>query len=166
MSQKRIPVLEPPQSVSSNSVDPPTLMPVVIGGTTTIHLFTLPFILARFYVNIKVFKELQTEDYLSYLAYGGCIAYTAAIVHAETLGMVRHMWDIPSADFTSISHLCNVVFICYTATEGLAKTVVFFQLKKIFTTGHRGLDYWVIVGSLAANALFYTAMLFLYVFTC
>jgi hypothetical protein len=44
--------------------------------------------------------------------------------------------------------------------------VVFFQLKKIFTTGHRGIVYWVIVGSLVANIVFYTAMFFLYVFTC
>jgi hypothetical protein len=126
MSQSLTPALEPPQGVSSNFIDPPTLMPTVIGGTTMIHFLTLLLILARLYVNVKVSKELRIEDSLSYLAYGGCIAYTAAIVRSETLDMVRHMWDIPLANFTRISQLCNVVFTCYTAVGGLAKTVLFF----------------------------------------
>jgi len=159
-------VLPPPPGLTTNFVNPPTLMPAVIVGTTIIHLFTLPFILARAYVNAYVTKACYIEDYLSYIAYVGCIAYTAAIVHAETVGMARHMWDISMATFTEISYICNIVFVCYTATSGLAKTVVFLQLKKIFTTKFRGVVFWVIVGSLVANALFYTAMFFLYVFTC
>jgi hypothetical protein len=165
-NQSLTPALPPPEGLLSNFLDPPTLMPIAIVGTTIIHIFTLPFIVSRLYVNVRISKEIRIEDYLSYLAYAGCIAYTVAIVRAEMLGMARHMWDIPSSTFTAISHLCNVVFICYTATGGLAKTVVFFQLKKIFTTGHRGIVYWVIVGSLVANIVFYTAMFFLYVFTC
>lgn len=80
--------------------------------------------------------------------------------------MARHMWDISIATLTDILYVCNVVFICYTAASGLAKTVVFIQLKNIFTTKFRGVVFLVIVGSLTANALYYTAMLFLYVFTC
>jgi hypothetical protein len=160
------PALAPPPGLTTNFINPPTLMPAVIVGTTIIHICTVPFILARAYVNIYIIKEFRIEDYLSYLCYCGCIAYTAVIVHAESIGMARHMWDITLTTSTNISYLSNIVFICYTATGGLAKTVVFLQLKNIFTTGLRGVVFWVIVGSLAANALFYTAMFFFYVFTC
>jgi hypothetical protein len=119
---------------TTNFVNPSTLMPALIVGTTLIHHFTLPFILARAYVIAYVTKARRIEDYLSYIAYVGYIAYTAAIVHAETVGMARHMWDISMATFTDISYIRNIVFVCYTATSGLAKTVVFLQLRKIFTT--------------------------------
>jgi hypothetical protein len=118
------------------------------------HLFTLPFILTRACVNAYVAKACHIENYLSYITYVGCIAYTAAIVHAETVGMARHMWDISIATFTQISYVRNIVLLCYTATSGLAKTVVFLQLKKIFTTGPRGVVFWVNAGSLTDNALF------------
>lgn len=160
------PALAPPDGTQSNFIDPPTLMPAAIVGTVMIHLFTLPFIVIRAYVNAFVSKNIHIEDYLCYLSYLGCVAYTAAIVHAEAVGMARHMWDIPLYTFTNIVYICNIVFVCYTATGGLAKTMVFLQLKKIFTTGAYDAVFWVIVGSLVANAMFYTAMLFLYIFTC
>lgn len=160
------PALSPPAGVQSDFVDPPTLMSAVIAGTAVIHILTLPFILLRAYVNAFVSRNLQIEDYLCYLSYLGCIAYTAAIVHAEDIGMARHMWDITVATFTDILYVCNIVFVCYTATGGLAKTMVFLQLKKIFTTGAYDAVFWVIVGSLIANAVFYAAMLFMYIFTC
>ncbi|KAJ4336214.1 hypothetical protein N0V95_008665 [Ascochyta clinopodiicola] len=158
--------MAPPHGLRSNFVDPPTMMSIAVAGTAVIHLVTIPFVLARAYVNVFVSKKLHIEDYLCYLSYTGCIAYTAAIVHAESIGMARHMWDIPLSTFTEILYICNIVFVCYTATGGLAKTMVFLQLKKIFTTGAYDAVFWVIVVSLVANAIFYTAMLFLYIFTC
>ncbi|KAG9193559.1 hypothetical protein G6011_03594 [Alternaria panax] len=143
------PALAPPLGLTTNFVNPPSLMPAVIVGTTITHLFTLILILARAYVNAYITKACRIEDYLSYIAYVGCIAYTEAIVHAETVGTVRHVWEISIATFTEESYICNIVSVCYTATREPAKTVVF----------------WVIVGSLTANPLFYTAMFFLYVFT-
>ena len=160
------PAMAPPDGVQPNFFDPPTLMSAAIAGTVVIHLSTLPFILIRAYVNTFVSKTLHIEDYLCYLSYLGCVAYTTAIVYAEAVGMARHMWDIPLSTFTNILHICNIVFVCYTATGGLAKTMVFLQLKKIFTTGAYDAVFWVIVGSLVVNAAFYTAMLFMYIFTC
>ncbi|KAF2125656.1 hypothetical protein P153DRAFT_298969 [Dothidotthia symphoricarpi CBS 119687] len=159
------PALEPPPGTKSNFIDPPTLMPAIIAGTIVIHLFTAVFILTRISANV-ISKEVRIEDYLSYLAYCGYITYTVTIVHTESLGLARHMWDVPLAGFANMSFWCNVVFICYTASGGLAKTVVFLQLKRFFTTLFRGAVFWVIVGSLIANAGFYLAMFFLYIFTC
>jgi len=141
------------------------MMSAAIAWTVIIHLFTLPFILVRVYINF-VSKRLHIEDYLCYLSYLGCIAYTIAILHAESVGLARHLWDIPLATFTNVLYSCNIVFICYTATGGLAKTMVFLQLKKVFTTGAYDAVFWVIVGSLVVNAVFYLAMLFMYIFTC
>jgi hypothetical protein len=49
---------------------------------------------------------------------------------------------------------------------GFAKTTIFLQMKKIFTTQLKGSVYWVIMFSLLANAVAYTVLLFLYIFTC
>lgn len=160
------PAMLPPRGLRSNFIDPPTLMSAAISGTVIIHLFTAPFVFVRAYVNVFVSRRLQIEDYLCYVSYMGCIAYTAAILHAESVGLARHMWDIPLSTFTYIVYVSDVVFVCYTATGGLAKTMAFLQLKKIFTTGAYDVVFWVIVGSLVANAVFYTAMLFMYIFTC
>lgn len=157
--------LTPPNGIS-NFIDPPTLRPAVIAGTTIIHLVTFLFVGARMFVNVVVMREIKLEDYLCYLAWLGLIAYSSAIVHAETIGMWRHMWDISLAMLPDILRVCNIVFCCYTAAGGLAKTVVFLQIKRIFTTKHRGVVFWVIIASLVANAIFYTSMLFLYIFTC
>jgi hypothetical protein len=160
------PVLPPTPPVKSNFTDPETLMPALIAGTILIHTTTLLFVAARLFVNVFIVKKVRLEDYLCYLAYLCLIGYTAAIMRAEVLGLNRHMWDVTLAMLPDILRVCNKVFCFYTAAGGLAKTVVFLQIKRIFTTKQRGVVFWVIVGSLIANALFYTAMLFLYIFTC
>lgn len=158
--------MPPPRGLQSNFVDPPTMMPVVIAGTIIIHIFTVPFLFARIYVNIFVSKRLHVEDYLCYLSYFGCIAFTSAVVFAESVGMARHVWDIPLTSLPRIIYTRDIIIISYTVSGGLAKTMVFLQLKKIFTTGAYDAVFVVVVGSLVANGLFYMAMLFMYVFTC
>ncbi|PSN64876.1 hypothetical protein BS50DRAFT_555069 [Corynespora cassiicola Philippines] len=160
------PVIPPPPGITPNFDNPPTLMPVFIAGTIIIHFFTIPFLVARLFAIIFVTRAVKLEDYLCYLSYLGCIAYTVAIAYTETIGLARHMWDVSYAMLPDILRLCNVVFCCYTATGGLAKAVVFLQLKRIFTTAHREVVFWVIIGSLIVNCVFYIIMLFLYVFTC
>ncbi|KAF2727642.1 hypothetical protein EJ04DRAFT_547175 [Polyplosphaeria fusca] len=166
MDPNTTPALPPPDGIESNFENPPTLMPALIAGTTLIHLTTFLFIAARLFVVLAVTKKPRVEDYLAILAYLCLIGYTGAIMYAETLGMEHHMWDITLAMLPDILRTCNTVFCFYTAAGGFAKTVVFLQIKRIFTTPHRGVVFWVIVCSLVANAIFYTAMLLLYIFTC
>jgi hypothetical protein len=58
------------------------------------------------------------------------------------------MWDISLATSLDIGYICDIAYVCYAATSGLAKTVVFLELKRVFTTRLRGFVYWVVVGSL------------------
>jgi hypothetical protein len=60
------------------------------------------------------------------------------------------MWDVNLTMLTEIQRLTNIIFCCYTASGGLAKTVVFLQIKRIFITKYRGVVFWVIIGSLVA----------------
>jgi hypothetical protein len=98
------------------------------------------------------------EDYLSYLAYYGGIAYVIDILRVRSIRMALRMWDI--------FYTCDVAFVCYTAIRRLAKTAVFLELKTIFTTRLRGVVFWIVVGSLVANALIYTAVPVVCISTC
>ncbi|KAF2819504.1 hypothetical protein CC86DRAFT_398530 [Ophiobolus disseminans] len=161
----KIPAGEPPPGVRRNSINPPSLLNAVIGSTVVIQFFTLLFILIRVYVNVWT-RKLDFEDAFVYAAWVGFIAQTALSVYNSTQCMSRHIWDVDVASVLKGSYRYNNIFICYTVASGLAKTAIFLQMKKIFTTRVKGLVYWVIVVSLVANAVGYTALLFLYVFTC
>ena len=106
------------------------------------------------------------EDYLSYLAYYGGIAYIVTILRVRSIRMALRMWDISLVMLVDIFYACDVAFVCYTATRGLAKTAVFLELKTIFTTRLRGVVFWIVVGSLVANALIYTAVPVFCISTC
>jgi hypothetical protein len=64
------------------------------------------------------------------------------------------------------SYWYSNAFICYAISGGFAKAAVFWQFKRIFTTKVRVKVYWVVIGSLVANAFAYLTLMFLYVFNC
>ncbi|KAF2133989.1 hypothetical protein P153DRAFT_363015 [Dothidotthia symphoricarpi CBS 119687] len=166
MNLNLTPAHEPPEGITSNFIDPPSLLPAAIAVAVIIQVLTIPFILARAYVNIFIAKRLRIEDCLSYLAYCGLIVYTVLCTHASVIGGAHHMWDISIAQFIRVLYIFNIVFINMSITTCLAKTVIFLQLKKIFTTRQRGIVFWIIIGSLVVNVIFYTIVTFLYTFAC
>jgi len=161
----KIPAGQPPPDVQPNFVNPPTLLTAVIASTVIIHVFTLLFILVRVYVNAWT-RKLDWEDAFVYVAWAFFIAETALSVYNSFHGMARHIWDVDVATVLNGSYRYNVIWICYTVSGGFAKTTIFLQMKKIFTTRVKGSVYWVIMFSLVANAVAYTVLLFLYIFTC
>jgi hypothetical protein len=162
----KIPAGAPPPGVQSNIINPPTLLPAIIATTVIIHTMTLAFILARVYVNIWILRRINPEDVFIYTAWAAFIAFTGLTIHNSSTGMARHIWNVNLITLFSGSYSYNNIFICYALSGGLAKAAVFWQFKKVFTTQFRGAVYWVILASLAVNALAYTVLMFLYIFSC
>ncbi|KAF2439073.1 hypothetical protein P171DRAFT_422654 [Karstenula rhodostoma CBS 690.94] len=156
----------PPPGLSSNFIDPPSLLEKVIAATVIIQGITLIFILLRIYENTSS-RQLHAEDYLSYLSYLAFIAYTTITCINASHGVARHAWDVPMPTAIEGAHRRSYGFICYTVCGGFAKATVFMQFKRIFTSPKiNDAVCWAITASLVVNALAYTAFLFLYIFTC
>lgn len=161
-----VPAGFPPPGVSSNFVNPPSLLKEVIAATVTVQTVTLLFIMIRFYENIYA-KQLRPEDYCLYAAWLALIAQATLICINTTQGIARHIWDVPLSVLISGTRTYNYIFMCYTISGGFAKATIFLQFKRIFTSPRiRNAVYWAITVSLVMNALAYTIFLFLYISTC
>ena len=162
----KIPAGVPPPGVQPNFTNPPSLLSAIIGTTVVIHTITLAFILVRAYVNICIIRRINPEDVFTYAAWAAFIAFTGLTIHNSSTGMTRHIWDVDLTTLFNGSYGYNTIFVCYAVSGGFAKAAVFWQFKKVFTTQFRGAVYWVILASLAVNALAYTILMFLYIFNC
>ncbi|KAI2481088.1 hypothetical protein Ptr902_06883 [Pyrenophora tritici-repentis] len=166
MDLTTLPAGAPPPGVQPNFTKPQTLLAATVATAVIIHIFTLVFVLARVYTNIWV-RRIYPEDVFLYLAWLAFIAETGLTIYNSGTGMMaRHMWDMSVATVTQGSYRYTNIFVCYAISGGFAKATVFLQVKKIFTTKQHGAVYWVIMVSLVANAVAYTALLFIYVFNC
>jgi hypothetical protein len=161
----KIPAGAPPPGQYPNFINPPTLLHAVIATTVVVHSITLLFILARAYVNIWT-RRMQPEDVFIYTAWCAFIAFTGLLIYNCSSGMARHIWDGNLPTLFKGSYWYSNVFICYAISGGFAKAAVFWQFKRIFTTKVRVNVYWVVIGSLVANAFVYLTLMFLYVFNC
>ncbi|KAI0599115.1 hypothetical protein F4775DRAFT_139899 [Biscogniauxia sp. FL1348] len=166
MDMDTTPALKPPDGIESNFVDPPTLMPAVIGTSATVLVLSTSFVALRAFVKLRVWRGHNPEDWLSYAAWAGLASYTGLLVYIEDYGFARHQWDVSVAQFQHILYTINVLYCIYPATTLAAKLSVLFQIKRIFTTAARDVVYWVVTVSIGANVVFYTGLFFSYVFQC
>jgi hypothetical protein len=165
MDPNKIPVVPPPPGIETNFVNPETLMPSVIAGTVVIQFVALTLVLARLVVN-GVSRTFRIEDLFCYIAWAVMIAQATLVVYASAIGCARHAWDIPLAWLPRINQYYNYILCCWTMSGYFARTFIFLQFKRIFTTSKKGRVYWVIMISIAANTILYAGFLFAYVFSC
>ncbi|KAI1778629.1 hypothetical protein F4818DRAFT_305730 [Hypoxylon cercidicola] len=166
MDINSIPALDPPENVEPNFVNPPTLMPAVIGTSVAVLTLSFLFVFARIFTKIYIVRDHHIEDWLAYFALAGFATYTAILLYIENYGFARHQWDVSVAQFMHIMYYLSVLYCIYSPVTMAAKLSVLFQIKRIFTTGARDLVYWVIIASIVANSIFYTGLFFSYVFQC
>ncbi|KAF2194085.1 hypothetical protein K469DRAFT_709590 [Zopfia rhizophila CBS 207.26] len=162
----RIPALQPPDGTTSNFVDPPTLMPAVIITSIVVLTLMTVFVAARAFVKTFIIREQHIEDWLCYWAWAGVVTYTGILIYIEDYGFARHQWDVTAAMMQHIMYYINILYCVYSPTTLPAKLSVLFQIKRIFTTKEKNVVYWVVWGSILANAIFYTGLFFSYVFQC
>ncbi|KAI2625671.1 hypothetical protein GGR54DRAFT_592541 [Hypoxylon sp. NC1633] len=160
------PALQPPDNVQPNFANPQTLMPAVIATSTVVLVLAFSFVFARAFVKVYIWRGHHVEDWLSYIALVGLAANTGVLIYLEDYGLARHQWDVTMAQYRHIMYYISIIYCLYGPTTMAAKLSVFFQMKRIFTTGARDLVYWVIIASIAANVVFYTAIFFSYLFQC
>ncbi|CAJ2509355.1 Uu.00g143810.m01.CDS01 [Anthostomella pinea] len=141
-------------------------MPVVIGTVTLVIPVSTLFVSARAFARTYFHPKHHAEDWLSYLAWVGLVAYTGILIPASREGLSQHQRDVTVAQFVNITYYINILSCIYAPTTLAAKLSVLLQIKRIFTTGARDRVYWAIVVSIAANSLFYTAECSIHVFSC
>ncbi|KAI1763792.1 hypothetical protein GGR53DRAFT_466927 [Hypoxylon sp. FL1150] len=158
--------LDPPDDIVPNFVNPPSLMPAVIGTSATVLTLSYLFVSARAFVKIHIVRDHHIEDWLCYFALAGLTVYVAILIYIEGYGLARHEWDVTVPQFMHILYYLSVLYCIYSPVTIAAKLSVLLQIKRIFTTGARDLVYWVIIASIVANSIFYTGLFFSYVFQC
>ncbi|KAI5917918.1 hypothetical protein F4810DRAFT_629282 [Camillea tinctor] len=166
MDADTTPALKPPDGIEPNFVNPPTLMPAVIGTATTALVISTSFVALRVFVKLRICRGHNPEDWLSYIAWVGLMSYTGIQIYIENYGFARHQWDVSVTQFEHILYTIHVLYCIYPATTLAAKMSVLFQIKGIFATAAHNIVYWVVIISMGANILFYTGLLFTYVFQC
>ncbi|KAF2260811.1 hypothetical protein CC78DRAFT_446529, partial [Lojkania enalia] len=160
------PVMPPPPGITSNFVDPPTLMPTVIAVSVLVLTLMTLFVGARAYVKIVLLRKNHIEDWLCYGAWAGVVTYIGVMDYIEDYGFARHMWDVTPEMLMKIMYYLHIMYCLYSPVTFAAKLSVLLQIKRIFTTKERSVVWWVVWGSIIANAIFYTGLFFSYVFQC
>lgn len=165
MDLSTIPAGTPPPGITPGLENPPTLLFAVFVTSLVVQILVFPFVLLRLCINICT-RRFHPEDGFLYIAWCAFTVQTGLTVYNSNTGMARHVWDVDFATVLEGSYQYSNIFICYAIAGGFAKATVFLQFKKIFTSQIRDTVYWVIIASLAVNALAYTVLLFLYIFNC
>ncbi|KAF2489929.1 hypothetical protein BU16DRAFT_518609 [Lophium mytilinum] len=158
--------MPPPSGQVSNFIDPPTLLPAAIVASTVILTITTVFVAARFTAKTFVLRKHYLEDYLCYAAWAGVVTYTGLFLWNEDYGWGRHMWDVTPSMLKQVMYHLHIMYCIYSPVTLAAKLSVLFQIKRMFTTWEKNMVYWVVMGSIIANSVFYTGLFFSYVFQC
>lgn len=166
MDPHTVPALAPPEGVAPNLVNPPTLIPEVVGTAASVLALTTGSVVARAFVRLRVLRGHHAEDWLSYGAWAGLANLAGLVVYTASSGYARHPWDISVAQRAHIAYYMNVMACVYAPTALAAKLSVLFQIKRIFTVHPGDSAYWVSVVSIGVNAALYTGLFFSWVFQC
>ncbi|KAI0535553.1 hypothetical protein GGR58DRAFT_478615 [Xylaria digitata] len=160
------PALPPPPGVTPNFEHPITLKRqnnIAIGVAIPL---TTTFFLLRAYTRIWIKRTWIFEDWLTFLAYFGTVAFcgTGATVMNHYGG--RHEWDITPSQAREASYWFNVASIHYGITIGIAKISVLWLYRRVFSPVRWSLFDIAIVFLVVILALFYTSTTIVKIWEC
>ncbi|KAI8944871.1 hypothetical protein F4801DRAFT_570300 [Xylaria longipes] len=167
MDPNTTPALSPPDGVSPNFTDPFTIHPAeVIVSSLSLALCTV-FVAAHMYTRVSIMKAFGLTDCALLVSYATFTAYAAVAIYDGRYGQGTHQWDVTLADFLKLQQPLNVLEILYSPVVFGAKYVVLRQIETIFFEHRRKhLAYRVIRTLIWANLIFYTAIMFVFIFAC
>ncbi|KAK6348506.1 hypothetical protein TWF718_006296 [Orbilia javanica] len=157
------PMLDPPDGVIPNFVNPYDIGWQIIVGTAV----TLPLALIacgmRFYTRLVLIRNFRVDDYLLLFTLISALVFQACNLYSVSLGLGKNMWDIPWTIMSPVlkwflaTELTYFVAIC-----GCKLTILAFYLRFIMNKTQK----YIIWGFLAAIILYNVLTILILVFAC
>ncbi|KAF2874876.1 hypothetical protein BDV95DRAFT_462535, partial [Massariosphaeria phaeospora] len=146
--------------------NPPTMMASVTASSVLLLTITTCFVAARAYVKVCLTRKQYIEDYFSYVAWVLFCGGTSVFAAGAHAGLARHLWDVPRAQMPSILKFIYALFIVNFLCQLFAKLSILFQIKRIFTTRHREMLWWLTWGSILFNIVCASGLVVITIFQC
>lgn len=157
--------LPPPPGVIPN----PVYSPEKQGGLPVLAVFglflTTVCVWVRVWTKVRIIKEVEWEDYLSFAAWMGGMVY-AGLGYLSSHVDDGAQLDVPLQDVSHLAQLANVEEILYCPLIFLTKLSILLQYLRIFVPNHAGKLYYTVLLIIWLNLLFYTATTLVEIFTC
>ncbi|MCJ1263640.1 hypothetical protein MMC22_003510 [Lobaria immixta] len=161
LSGRIITGLKPPPGVTPNFVNPYNESKY----TATIVASLLPvatiFVWIRLYTKVCLIKSHGWDDYTSFIAWLGLIAYSALKVKSKESGSGVHQWDLPVQRLKGWALWTNITAMVYEPTISITKLSILLMYLRIFMPNRsiRTRTYYLTQFIIWFNVLFYLAIL-------
>ncbi|KAF2498145.1 hypothetical protein BU16DRAFT_558220 [Lophium mytilinum] len=101
-----LPGQPPPPGMSSNFIDPPTRVPIVLGVSITLFVLASVCYLVRMWTKSLIMKKWQWDDLTITLGFMCSIVYFVAMIWGSVYGATgRHAWDVKLATELNVATL-------------------------------------------------------------
>ncbi|KAI1656045.1 hypothetical protein F4813DRAFT_365112 [Daldinia decipiens] len=160
------PALPPPPGVTSDFVNPPSLVKEMnIAIAIAVPLIMIFFGL-RTYVRIFIRRTWTFEDWLALTAWVGTVSFAGVGAATMAHNGGKHGWDITPAQAQEASYWFNVASIHYGITICVAKLSVLWLYRRIFSPQRATPFDITIVFLIVLLIMFYTAINIVKIWEC
>ncbi|KAF7509484.1 hypothetical protein GJ744_008047 [Endocarpon pusillum] len=160
------PALKPPPGTTSNFDNPYNIKPEIYATVGVCLGVSTVLVWLRAYTKFVILKSHGWEDYYSFIAWAGLVAYAVLGLIASSYGSGVHQWDVRIHNFVTWAKLANVMEIYYNPLIFITKLSILLQYIKIFAPSRTGKTYWSVHFLIWINLLFYIAVMLVQIMQC
>ena len=133
---------------------------------TCLVVITFLFIGIRSYVRLRILKRWDLEDYLCILTQ--CLFLTFVILLSLTIscGNGCHRHDLNFEDQLWLRYYVYVIQVFYSPVLAVTKITLLYIYLNLFAAKRFTWQWWVMVGGMFANGVYFTISTFLKIFAC
>ncbi|KAF1954871.1 hypothetical protein CC80DRAFT_550043 [Byssothecium circinans] len=152
-----------PTTITNDSMS----IPADFIAAASICLFlTVSAVCLRVFTKVVDLRRVQVEDYAIILAGAGFVAFMGLLFTGSGAGLGRNDTTLSFEQRKRALQFSNGLDIVNTPIMFFVKIAILIQLDRLFSGARKTLVYWGVRALMAINAVFYSAMLFVYIFAC
>ncbi|KAI0451111.1 hypothetical protein F5B21DRAFT_488212 [Xylaria acuta] len=160
-------VIQPPEGVTPNFVDPPNQIEQSIPVHVVFLTLTTLCVAMRLYTRVHVSRVgLGIDDYLCIFSYAATVTWTAVLFEAFRWGIGRHIWDEPAVWLVSALKYQTIASQIYTIASTAIKLSLLFLYRRLFNLKTKPITRAAINGGIVVVFLFNLGLFLGIVFFC
>ncbi|KAH0386879.1 hypothetical protein KCU92_g2262, partial [Aureobasidium melanogenum] len=141
----QVPAAKPPNGITPNFVDPPSIGHRQTATNIVVLIIMIIVVLLRLYTRIFIVKSVGYDDWAMIASLLVCITAIALYQGLVHLGMGRHLWNVPVAQFSPyFLRLYLIASVFYSSSMLSIKVAIMLLYRRLFPIQNFLWRWWAV----------------------
>ncbi|PHH73970.1 hypothetical protein CDD82_5176 [Ophiocordyceps australis] len=155
----------PPPGTEPNFLSPENQMVQNVALHTVCLVLITVFVAMRLYTRIHIIKTaLGADDYCCLFSYCLSVAFSGLVLKSYTLGIGRHMWDVPGPWLPFALKFYTIAAQVFMLLSGFVKLAILFSYRHFLSPATK--TRYLVNYGIALICCFHTGLYFASLFAC